>query len=609
MRGLLVLVSIVLLAVLAGAARAQVQQTAPGTSRAKPGLGLPALPRLTRGSPRDTLLYADRAEVRPAASDFPPGFSPAAAAPVLVDKWVSKDLTGTGFAELIQYQLPVSYAPGAAPIPLLVAWHGFSESAASVSVKSTLDEWCDASGWAYLSVTGLDDALFGSPPSQQNAEAAIQWMLDNFTIDPDRVYMVGFSMGAGIVSNFAARHRGPDGIMIAGLGLVSGVFDWIVIWNNDPLIQPWMMNPYNFGASPDQDVFAYRRVGALAFDPAASQPVLGNHLPIWAMATNLHDVPTYVTWDVNDLLSYVPPQCETYAALLGSMGTIAMSRPVSGTIDPDVGIPATHSWAVLDEAELFAFLAPHSTQRLPAVVDAQLDQDGEVSSLQLLQDQASAFSWLQSEVDTGSRRVTLDGVTNASVLTLDLDAAGLSGGAPVRVIASSADPAGFTLRLSSGTSPPSYLVDSLTGQIVPGVESDPFGAALLLDVPGDGNIDVSTMHLGWGSRLWLTPDPAAPGETISFGVIAPPGAKVAWTLVGTSLAPTPIAGGLVLLVSATPPSVLVPVPLDIEGNVLLTATLPNNAALLGASLLVQAVIQGPGGAPVDATNVFRFDIE
>jgi len=602
MRALPAWTPLLLLAALAAPVRAQ-------SGAAAGGPDLPALPALAPGSPRDTLLYADRAEVSVSASDYPPGFDPAAAAPLLVDAWVPQALTGTGFAELIQYQLPLGYDPAGPPIPMLVAWHGFGASAASVSAQTALDEWCHALGWAYLSVTGIDDALFGTPPSQQNAAAAIQWMLDGFAIDPDRIHMVGFSMGAGIVGNFAARHREPDGIMIAGLGLVSGSFDWISVWKNDPSVKSWMHNSWNFGGPPAKDEFPYRRAGSLAFDKTVKKPAVGTHQPTWAMATNLHDIPTYLTWDSGDSIGYLPAQSETFDVLLAGMGTPALVRPVSGTVDPDTGVPATHSWAVLDEAELFAFLAPRVAQRLPATIEAQLDQDRDISVFEVEQAQSGAFSWMDAEVDAGARLVRLNGVVNASVVAVDLKAAGLGNDQSVRVIADSADPTGFTLRLIGGDTPPGYLVDTLTNQILPGVESDPVGNALLVDVPAGAHVDLTTAQHGWASRLWMTPDPSTPGGAVSFGVDAPAGSRMAWTLIGTSQALTPIAGGVVLLVSPSPPALLLPVPLDVEGDVLVAATVPGNPSLAGASLLLQAVIQGADGRPSDATNVFRFDIE
>jgi pimeloyl-ACP methyl ester carboxylesterase len=610
MRTLLASLSLIVFAASSGSAHAQVGGLSPGSGRPIAEPNHPALPKLRPDSPRDTLLFSDRVTVVPAPTDFPPGFDPAdVAGPTLVQKWVPATLTGTGIAELVEYQLPAAYDPSSGPIPLLVAWHGFGASAASVSAQTTLDEWCDNYGWAYLSVTGLDDALFGTTLSQQNAAAAIDWMLDTYSIDPDRVYMVGFSLGAGIVGNFAARHRDPDGIMIAGLGLVSGSFDWVSTWNNNPGVRAWLENDWNFGSPPNQNLYAYQRAGDLAFDASITQPSLATHQPVWAMATNLHDIPTYLTWDENDTLTHLPPQSETFEALLRSMGTLVLPRRVTGTVNPGTGQAAPHSWAVLDEAELFEFLAPRSVLRMPPTVDAQLDQFGEVSWLQLSQRTPGAFSWYEATVDVGARQIMLDGVINAAMLTLDLEATGLTGDQPIRVIATSGDSEGFTLRLAGGSSPPSYLVHSLDGQIVQAVESDPTVGALLTTVSAGSTLDISTVQLGWQSLLWLTPDPATTGSSVNFDVDAPTGSQTAWTLIGFQQLPTPIAGGVVLLVTPTPPALLFPLPLDGEGNVQIAASVPNNPALHGASLLLQAVIQGPTGLPSDVTNVFRFDIE
>ncbi|HTE04813.1 MAG TPA: hypothetical protein VK824_01360, partial [Planctomycetota bacterium] len=131
-------------------------------------LDLPDLPALPAPSPRSSMLFADREEVTPAVGDYPPGTHPSAAsAPALKDGWIPAADTGTGMPESFQYQLPSDYETGGRARPMLVAWHGFGSSARSVAEQTTLDEQCESWGWIYASVTGIDDALFGTPACQQ----------------------------------------------------------------------------------------------------------------------------------------------------------------------------------------------------------------------------------------------------------------------------------------------------------------------------------------------------------------------------------------------------------------------------------------------------------
>ena len=78
-------------------------------------LGLPELPPVTASSPLDTFFYADRF-----APDMPdPGGTIAAATKVTVT--IPPTLTGTGFKEIIEYQLPDPYDPLGPAHPMIVA--------------------------------------------------------------------------------------------------------------------------------------------------------------------------------------------------------------------------------------------------------------------------------------------------------------------------------------------------------------------------------------------------------------------------------------------------------------------------------------------------------
>ncbi|MFT7465412.1 MAG: hypothetical protein ACI9EF_003779, partial [Pseudohongiellaceae bacterium] len=184
-------------------------------------LGFAPLPPVLASSPRDQLIFADRI---PHKSQSYANSS--AAVPTMFDGFVPPSQTGTIFPEVFKYQLGDSYDAGGPSHPMVVAYHGFGSSANSVAGASTIEEECNARGYIYMSPTGLDDQLFGSISCQQHIEAAINFMTSGFNVDADRIYMVGFSMGGGVVANFASRHRDPDGIMIAGLGTVSAAMDW-----------------------------------------------------------------------------------------------------------------------------------------------------------------------------------------------------------------------------------------------------------------------------------------------------------------------------------------------------------------------------------------------
>lgn len=586
-----------LLAALAVPLAAQQQvQVLPRGVPAPDVLGLPALPKVTALSPRDTLLYADRVLVGQ-------GAAPAGAGDTvgqLVHAVVPASLTGTTKSEIVEYLVPSSYKP-AVPVPLLVVWHGFGSSAANVSKQTTLDEECEARGWAYLSVTGIDDKLFGSLPSQQNVAAAIGWFQSLVNIDPERIRMVGFSMGAGCVTSFAARHRDPDGLAIAAVGLVSGSYDWTQTWHLDAAARTWLENPWNFGAPPSVAPFAYQRCSGLYHDPASYPPTPGLHLDQLAMAQNLHATPAFVTWDTGDTLAYLPAQSTRVIDLLEGLGGTVASLPVSGTTDPATGAPATHSWAVLDEDALCDFLAQHVAQRRPASLVAQVDERRPAAWLTLEPAAADAFAWARGSADPTGGVLALSDVAGASRVLASPWAAPpwfLSVGPPAAP--------GVPLLGVTGTDTPAGWARQ-GGIPVTAFDFEPGGDGLLLPAGAAAAWEVRAR--AWDAGLSLLPDPAPLGATLTLAVDAPAGATAAWILGGVAAAELPLGAGHLLLVAPSPPFLVFPLALDASGDAQASAWLSHDPALSGAWILLQAALQGPGSGLSGTSNAFRFDVE
>ncbi len=577
----------------------------PGAGGRDARLAIPELPPLRPDSPRDSLLFADRVEVRPAPSTYP---ATVTVSPTTSYTWIDSDETGTGYSEKVQIMVPSGYDP-ASPAPLVVAYHGFGMSAGSVAKQSTIDEECEARGWLYLSVTGLDDKLFGSALSQRNVEAAIRWMLATYSVDADRIYMVGFSMGAGVSLNFAARHRDPDGIVIAAVGAVSGASDWTLTWTLEPSLRPWLEHGANFGGPPATSSFNYRRSSGLFADPLTYPPLPGTPLDLWSMATNLEHTPVFLTWDVDDSLGFGTDQQLPLSALLNTAGSTVVTAPVSGTTDGIFGLPAPHSWAVLDEAALFAFLEQHSAVRRPAEFSAQVDRATAVSWTSVVPRNADGFVWLQGEADPVGAHISVTDVQGAAAVTVAVHEALGSGVWPARISASSDDAEGFTLTVVGDGRAPSYFLHTATGQLVEGTESDPNRDALSLTVPAGGAVDVIAVSVPWTVRLWMEPDPAAPGSDVDLFIDAPSGPTGAWLIVSLAEALTPLSQNVTLVAYPLPPAIILPLGLGPSGDVVVEATLPANPGLSGVRMVLQAVTRGPGGLLGEVSNAFGLDIE
>jgi len=564
-------------------------------------LGGPELPPVLPDSPRDLLEFADRIPVTPQdlaqyAAGAPPtyaqGIVPAGAGG-----------TGTDLQELFWYQVPGDYDANAPAVPLVIAYHGYGGSANSVAVQSTIDEECNARGWLYVAPTGIDDKLFGSPVSQMNTEAAVQWMLDNYHVDAERIYMVGFSMGGGVTVNFAARRRDPDGIMIAAVGIVSGTFDWTASYNlGTPTLKTWLENSYNFGGSPLLQAFAYQRSSALYFTPGTYHPLPGTLNSTLSMATNLGTTPTWVTWDLADTLPEVTSQEPVFVSLMTSLGGIVESHPVTGT-------PVTHSWAVLDELALFDFFEQHVLERTPATFHALADGDVAVSWAGLTQSASLAFSRVDGDATATPATLSATGLDNLEQIALHAQLAGLSGAGPVRVLATTAGAASTLLRVDGLGEPPAYFADTTSGALLPGDTSDPVADALLFPLPplASWQADLVT-HPLWTTDLTTSPSPVAPGGTLTVNLDAPVGASLAFLLVGFDEA-LAVLKGAPLTVSLAPPLLVVSLPLDGAGNVQVAGTLPNDPVLSGIELYFQSVALAGGSAIESVSSLWRTSIQ
>lgn len=563
-------------------------------------LGIPMLPPVMPDSPRDDIVFADRFPVGSAYEGQCDGMGPP-----IFQGWIPASVTGTNKGELFDYMVPTGYDPLADPVPLVIGYHGYGLSAASVAVQSTLDEEADARGWFYLAPTGLDDQLFGSLPCQRNIETSIEWMLDNYNIDPDRIYMVGFSMGGGVSASFAARHRDPDGIMIAALVTNCGTFDWTLAYSvQSQTLKDLLENPYNFGGPPSEFPFAYQRSSGEYFPVENYPPTVVSYDVKHSMGSNLWDTPTYVAYDQQDLIFSVRIESQAFINLMSESGVPPVVQLANGTLDPCTGNPAAHSWAVLDMPAVFDFLDGKVVNRHPTSVDAQIDRNTKVSYLDVTQAADQAFSWVVADANAG---LSLSGVENVAVVDVDasLAGAGLAGAGPFAVDDTSADLIGHTLRVRGFDLPPAYFLDSATQEYLPGTTSDPTRTALLRDV-GEIPLDAE-LHTNpaWTGSLLTTPDPVAPGATTQLDIDMPGTSPVGYLILGLTEGLVTVKGGNEITAWPFTPSLLLgPLPFDLS----LPIDVPDDPGLSGAELYFQTV--GLAGPTIDSiSNMWVMHIE
>ncbi len=124
--------------------------------------------------------------------------------------------------------LPAGY-DGSHPVPLVVALHGYNNSGDQFAAATGWEPVADAGGFIVVFPDGgltVDDnfgwnnfVFDGSAPDDAGFLLALINQLEgDYRVDSNRVFMNGFSNGAGMTNNFAGIH----GSVLAGIGVVSG---------------------------------------------------------------------------------------------------------------------------------------------------------------------------------------------------------------------------------------------------------------------------------------------------------------------------------------------------------------------------------------------------
>ncbi len=382
----------------------------------------------------------------------------------------------TGYDELFSLHVPA--APQGVARPMLVGFHGFGTSHLDLyfNARELMDE-AAARNWFLLapfqinpatSDTSLSASLrdpsfsFASAESQVHVEALIDFVLAQWSVDLDRIYGIGFSMGGGNALSFAARHRDRHRGAFAAVVNHTGTVSVGDVWTNNPptgACNPTATNDtrakmhVTFGGPPPS--FEYQRSSLVDLDPAGQLLPGGRH-----MAVNLAGVPVQSHYHAQDALTYLVDQTSAFHGFLstatgGSSALLVGTAP--GCPSSTCSVPNEHCWDTVDLAAACGWL---SSQRLdPAPLQGELlaDRDGRWGSIEVELETAGQFGALRYAVATqpsGSSTVELLDRENLQRLKLDGLAYGLDVSAGVTVRTSSVDGLPTTLVLNGITTAP-----------------------------------------------------------------------------------------------------------------------------------------------------------
>jgi len=344
---------------------------------------------------------------------------------------------GTGFIEKFLFTVPLPRP--SAPRPLLVVFHKFGSSHGDVFYNTTYLQQAIQRGWYLVCPLGAAQNHFSSIESQVNTQFVLDWMTNHpaFKIDRTRVYGVGFSMGGGSVTNYAARHVDPAHPMLAAIIDHSGGVALKDTLLNDPFVQPIFDFWFGNGSAGSADPWKMERSSIVNFDNVTLQVEQDTDL-----ARNLMHVPMRIVRASNDTIPYLSRQSDVLHGHMLALGKVP-GQSYGYYVLPYTG----HSWSMLDEGAACDWLQQF-TLKLPSSASTLADHDGAYFHFTVAQDQANAFSPFVWNADPAANRLSLSGTANLKRLTANTAELGFKTGQTLTVDFAPADGLGDEVAFS-----------------------------------------------------------------------------------------------------------------------------------------------------------------
>ena len=329
--------------------------------------------------------------------------------------------TGTSKIEYFLLQVPNLGFGSPVEVPLLVAFHGYSVSPYDITINTTFAQEAIARSWYLLAPMGGWERNLSSTESQINHKVALDLVCAVYNIDLDRIYAVGFSMGAGNALNFASRYTDLRGPRFAGIVNHTGLLAQEHAYTHAPAncsTPPCPRTIYHnrYGGSPAQVPFEYKRASVAPIPYVVGFPSVPPVDTTQDFARNLLDIPIRSYVGQNDPLSELIVQNYAFELYMASLGADHVLTIVPGV--------TTHSWNTIDETSVCNWLATES-RVTPTQGDTHADRDGRWFYFDLLQQTPGNFSRFAWDYDSMTATLTLDATENVDTLGVDTVLLGL----------------------------------------------------------------------------------------------------------------------------------------------------------------------------------------
>ncbi|MBK7645545.1 MAG: hypothetical protein IPJ19_21350 [Planctomycetes bacterium] len=314
--------------------------------------------------------------------------------------------TGSGFVEKFLFS---PAAQSTHPAPALVVFHRYSTSHFDAVFWTNFLNEAQQRNWHFIAPLSAFTTNFGCLEGQINTRAVLEYLRPLYSIDEQRVYGVGFSMGAGALATQAARQCDPSSLRFAAIVDHTGSVSLSDVYANSPGIVRTLL-AQRFGGKPELFPFAYARCSVLDHLPSATAPA--------NMSRNLTGTPTLLWMADHDPNGYLQDDTRALRDQLLSDGGAARMSIVPASI---------HSWNTLDDHAVCEWLwrqAPLPAHRPSGM--ALADADGAWFDFRIEQDQAGAFTPFRWETNPAANQLALLESENLKRVHVDVQELGLS---------------------------------------------------------------------------------------------------------------------------------------------------------------------------------------
>jgi len=377
--------------------------------------------------------------------------------------------------------------------PMVVAFHGFGVSHFDIAVNTSFIAECQARDWILIApysrntvATPEQDSQnsFGSVQSQVHVEAVIDYVIDNFSVDRDRLYGVGFSMGGGAAMSYAARHRDRERGAFAAVVNHTGTVSLHNTYHNvPPDTQTLLEGLFNGPPGSQAASFELARSSSVEVDSAGALVQGGRH-----MAINLVGVPVRTYYAFDDSEQYLIDQSLALHSFLSATSTAheLIAQPSDCPLPQQMG----HCWSTIDETEVCAWFELHAFGAPGSFGHVLADRDARWGNLRVEPTTTGAFAEFDYAVTAAQNSVRLLSTINVDEIELDAVELGLNTAAEIYIRLGSVDGTGDRVRVKGLSLEPQRVlrngqsVGQITGTSWPTLENawsfDPVAHAVVI---------------------------------------------------------------------------------------------------------------------------------